>query len=116
MTEHVGPRAAWVGWTIAAFAVCMLLGMVTIVLLLSAAWVSFARDLNYVGAALLGLVGALGAWFLVAGLAFRREITVEREKDRRRRHCCPRCAYDLRASIGRCPECGWAISGDNVEV
>ena len=55
------------------------------------------------------------AWFvaLVAALVpplwlvrYRRR----RADDRRRRNLCVRCAYDLRASPERCPECGMAIS------
>jgi hypothetical protein len=47
------------------------------------------------------LFGALPAVAVVRSLA--RSATVRR---RLKYHLCPTCGYDLRASPGRCPECG----------
>jgi hypothetical protein len=50
-------------------------------------------------------------WFLLilttvpAGWVFSR---VLRARHRRRRRLCPACAYDIRATPSRCPECGTA--------
>ena len=47
------------------------------------------------------------AW---AVLRWRRAVA----RRRRRRHgCCVRCGYDLRASSGRCPECGHEAGNDS---
>jgi hypothetical protein len=53
-------------------------------------------------------VRVAGAMAVAAGLALALGVA----RDRRRRRlarlgfCCPECGYDLRASTGRCPECG----------
>ena len=46
---------------------------------------------------------------LPAGWVVRRAVTARR--DRRRLGLCPRCGYDLRATPGRCPECGAVPEG-----
>ena len=46
----------------------------------------------------------LSAVFLVMPMSF--VVRLARDRRRRREHRCARCGYDLRASAGRCPECG----------
>lgn len=46
-------------------------------------------------------------WLL---LFYARRSRTTREESRRARGLCPACAYDLRASTERCPECGALVS------
>ena len=50
------------------------------------------------------------AFFAAAtlGLLLRRASRIRTWDDRRRRGLCTECGYDLRATPGRCPECGSA--------
>jgi hypothetical protein len=55
-------------------------------------------------------------WFVMLPFAIlpaRWSTARRRERAKRRRaasNCCTSCGYDLRASGGRCPECGMAVS------
>ncbi len=81
----------------------------------SKGWLGLRVLPGYWGAGSLCLI--LPFWMLVlasAALPFRGILAIQRRWVRRRRQrmgLCPQCAYDLRASKDRCPECGTEIDG-----
>jgi hypothetical protein len=55
--------------------------------------------------------------FAALVLPFARFVSRERRRNRRRRlGLCLRCGYDLRASAGRCPECGGGTTGGRADI
>ncbi|HYE18034.1 MAG TPA: hypothetical protein VEA69_06300 [Tepidisphaeraceae bacterium] len=59
---------------------------------------------------------SVACWLLAPLLAAPPVIRLWRRPARRRRErraagLCPNCAYDVRATPGRCPECGWTKEG-----
>lgn len=81
-------------------------------------WLSITRggNMNQVWVSMRGV--AAPYWFLVllAGVApVAKGIRVYRRRRRLRRSLCLKCGYDLRASEGRCPECG-TLAAERVEA
>ena len=58
-------------------------------------------------------VAAVPHWFicLLVSLVMLQWVRVQRRRRRLGENHCSNCGYDLRASVGRCPECGRAIGG-----
>lgn len=57
------------------------------------------------------IFGAIG---LLPWLRLRRRRIVQEE--RRKQGLCPACGYDLRATAGRCPECGALVSSSHTPI
>ena len=58
-------------------------------------------------APLYGCSGAVVCWLIGSHLSWKIRVHVVQQLIRRRfPHLCQNCGYDLRATIGRCPECG----------
>ena len=55
-------------------------------------------------------LGAVAFFALVPVSVLRRAWREKVQSERRQRGHCPACGYDLRATSGRCPECG-AVPG-----
>ena len=75
---------------------------------------------NFGGSAVMRVAGvrvrAATPAALFAVLPALRLSCVLRDRRRGRHGLCPACGYDLRASPGRCPECGTAASAEGADV
>jgi hypothetical protein len=109
-------RRLWFYLTVARLVISAVGGLAVIGLFVAAALVQFALAQYDVALAASGIAAILLFLAFVWVVILRRNIYVGMRGELRRRHCCPNCQYDLRASSLRCPECGVSFPAANIEV